>query len=304
MDFILSSPRSGSTWLAKTLNSLEHVMVAEYRLLGNHFDIQKNVHGRDVLRVTADAYIQSFINHYAPYTNLAKSELKHLLSQAYFHFISDFSEKISDKKIMIDKVTPYKGSVKKVLSKIDLYFAAAKIVHLVRDGRDVATSGIFDWLWREEPVLDRHKYYQTKIPGFLMKRFFDDESLRYWAEHWTESIISLSSSKHPKLLVKYEDLITDPASEIQKICDFLCIDASKNQIDSAISNNTFEIMTGRKRGEEDPSHKARKGIIGDWKRVFTKKDGAIFDQIAGEILKEYDYVDDRTWYLNLPSKLN
>ena len=87
---------------------------------------------------------------------------------------------------MIDKVTPYDDSTETVLAGIQTYFPAAKIVRLIRDGRDVATSGAFDWLTKDAQGTDRHAFYVEGSRTQPLDRFFDDVLIRRWASSWVE----------------------------------------------------------------------------------------------------------------------
>jgi len=66
---------------------------------------------------------------------------------------------------------------------------------------------------------------------------------------------------------------------------------------------TVEAMTGRPPGDEDPTAKARKGIVGDWKNYFTLADGELFDALAGEQMKVTGYEENDEWVKHLPLRL-
>jgi hypothetical protein len=55
-----------------------------------------------------------------------------------------------------------------------------------------------------------------------------------------------------------------------------------------------------------PGAHVRKGVVGDWRRYFTRADAEAFERIAGETLRACGYERDASWvharpeYLNLP----
>jgi hypothetical protein len=49
---------------------------------------------------------------------------------------------------------------------------------------------------------------------------------------------------------------------------------------------------------------ARKGVSGDWLNYFTRRDGEIFHEIAGEQLLQLGFEIDPKWYEQLPEKLD
>ena len=53
----------------------------------------------------------------------------------------------------------------------------------------------------------------------------------------------------------------------------------------------------------DTNEGNRKGIVGDWKNYFTRRDGQLFQQIAGDQLCALGYVQDESWIDLLPEQL-
>ena len=75
-------------------------------------------------------------------------------------------------------------------------------------------------------------------------------------------------------------------------------------IAQCIERATFEKMSGRAVGDENaPLADARKGISGDWKNYFTRKDGELFDELAGQLLIDLGYENNRDWIQTLPDEL-
>ena len=56
-----------------------------------------------------------------------------------------------------------------------------------------------------------------------------------------------------------------------------------------------KLCGGRVAGDEVATAKARKGVSGDWKNYFTKKDALIFEQASKGLLKKYKYEDSGEW---------
>lgn len=304
MDFIVSTPRSGTTWLAGSLSLLSEVFVSENRLFGDFFDTQPGANGRETLRVTADAYVRSFANHFCQFIPVNKGDFREHFTTAYIEFLQSYIGIISPKAHLIDKVTPYPKTSHQVLAKIRKYFPDAKIIHLVRDGRDVVTSGVFDWLWREDPIFERHALYVHRNGKVRMNRFFDDKSLESWINHWSEVVIEMEGNSQKSILIKYEDMIRNLHTELERICDWIGVAATTTEIGHAVTASGFQKLSGRLQGQEDPKSKMRKGIVGDWRRFFTKRDGMIFHELAGDLLLKLGYVKAEDWFLNLPVNLN
>ena len=94
----------------------------------------------------------------------------------------------------------------------------------------------------------------------------------------------------------------DLAKEIDRIV--LAIGADPAGVEAASAEVSFEQMTGRKEGDDSqPTAKARKGVVGDWRGHFTQTDGELFDSICGKQLVELGYESNREWIGDLPEQL-
>jgi hypothetical protein len=92
------------------------------------------------------------------------------------------------------------------------------------------------------------------------------------------------------LEIRYEDLNENPHKWVGKILDFLGAGCDMSTIQRIVKQNTFEKLSGgRKSGQEDVKSFFRKGVSGDWKRIFTEKDNQIFQEIAGRELESFNY---------------
>jgi hypothetical protein len=90
--------------------------------------------------------------------------------------------------------------------------------------------------------------------------------------------------------VRYEGLLHRPGVEIGRLLEFLGVDPAEETARRCVEAASFEKLSrGRKRGEEDPSSFFRKGVAGDWKNTFTRRDREIFDVEAGELLTRLGY---------------
>ena len=62
-----------------------------------------------------------------------------------------------------------------------------------------------------------------------------------------------------------------------------------------VSRFSFQNVTGRQPGQEDPADFCRKGVVGDWKEKFTQEAREVFDHHAGQALIDLGYEQDRAW---------
>jgi hypothetical protein len=199
-----------------------------------------------------------------------------------------------------------------VVGEIAAICPEAKVVHIVRDGRDVAVSSVHhQWnnaadqggrrkLSREK-VAKREAY--RKAPdtfGASGESIFAGEHVAEIARSWSTSV-SRAMADAPLLgenyyQVRYEDLLADPVGEARCLLEFLEADAREEVARECVEAASFEQLSGgRSKGEEDSSSFYRKGVAGDWKNHFTEEDRRVFKEEAGELLIRLGYEEDLSW---------
>ena len=302
LHFIISAPRSGSTWLTTALNQHPEIFATEHRLFGDFCEVWQNNDGSTSPRITFDKYAQAFSVHYFfEAMGMERHEFLNVFEKSFANFLVGFAKRRTDKKFVIDKITPYPGTAAMVVDKIRKLFPDSKIIQLIRDGRDVLTSGTYDWLLKDAQGSDRYRYHVDREAGFELKRFFDDAVIEKWASNWCETIDAFGQRK-ADAQVRYELMKQDLGKEIDRIV--LAIGADPAGVEAASAKVSFEQMTGRKEGDDSqPTAKARKGVVGDWRGHFTQADGELFDSICGKQLVELGYESDHKWIGDLPEQL-
>jgi hypothetical protein len=216
----------------------------------------------------------------------------------------------SGKKIVGDK-TPFTGT--EFVREVATIRPDAKLIHIIRDGRDVAVSSMHH-LWKHsvdlaghldlklEEVAKRDAYHEDP-QGFLEtgESLFVEERIRSLARNWAE-VVGRARKDGPELLgenyaeVRYEDLLARPEEELGRLLRFLGADASEGVVGSCVEAGSFERWSkGRERGQEDSVSLLRKGVAGDWRNAFTERDREIFKEEANDLLVELGYEKVRDW---------
>ena len=153
-------------------------------------------------------------------------------------------------------------------------FPEAKFVHLIRDGRDVASSAI-SWrrakrlaeefsTWSEDPMTTAALWWEWHV------RRAREEGLPLGDDLYHE--------------VFYEDLVADPAGECAELCDFLGI---------PFSDAMLRFHEGRER--EDPDLNAKRAWkpptrgLRNWRTGMDREVLQRFEAVAGGLLDELDY---------------
>jgi hypothetical protein len=311
--FIISSPRSGTTWLVRALNAHPELYATELRAFGEYADLVHDLGATQPrLRITLDKYVDALLKSHV-WEGLApsRSAMQDRFVEAFYTTVAKDALARTGKPVFVDKITPYLGTSDRVATTIARLFPDAKVIMLVRDGRDVAVSGVMHWLTRRMNgvILSEHQRQRQAFflehAGAPPARFFSDTELEEWARHWREPIDAVTTHLGEKAhVVRYEDMSRDLATELRRMCERLGIDASPSAIDRCVAESTFEVMSGgRRRGEDSPGAHVRKGVVGDWQSYFTAADAAIFDRVAGRTLIDQGYEPDPEWTMRLPRDL-
>lgn len=313
--FVVSSPRSGSTWLKQALNSHPAIHCTENRLFGPHFDVVLDGPEKQPrLRITLDAYVEALKKSLSTdQIDMSDEQLRRRLTHVLARTLLKTEQEISGGKLVVDKFTPYVGTAKVAVEKLRDVFPNAKFVHLVRDGRDVATSGVFHWLNKtlegsveEIEIENRNSFFRSE-KGLPPKRFFTDSELTEWAQTWAEPTnVMLDLGKQSSVLtLRYEQMLNDMQGELRRFFQFAGVRGSAKTMEKCVADSSFEKMSGgRKRGDERPTAHIRKGISGDWKNYFTRQDANLFTELTGSLLCELGYESDTTWQSKCRPQLN
>lgn len=304
--FVVSAPRSGSTWLQRALNQHPAVYCTEHRLFGDYYDVVPTAEGDEALRCTLDRYA-GLLHEYHAFRALGVSR-KRFDEAVTAHLVQSmlaFSHAQSGKPVLVDKVTPYLGTAETVLRRIRKYLPDARLIQLTRDGRDVLASGVFDWIRRVKRDHPRHAVFVERRPGARVARFFDDDDIAQWAEEWAGPIRAFEKLAPRAPRISYEGMKSDQGAVLAGLFGELSLEADPAMIAACVEGATFRKMSGgRRAGEGVAVAKARKGVVGDWRNYFTRRDGRLFHEIAGGELIALGYERDEGWVDALPEDLD
>ena len=114
---------------------------------------------------------------------------------------------------------------------------------------------------------------------------------------WEENVSSWTHQNNPALLVvKYEDMSSDPEKTFSQIAAHLRQPANANQIQRAIELSSFESLNKMEKEngfDEKPEHMPhffRSGKIGEGKNLPSEKQQAMIEIINGEQMRRFDYL--------------
>jgi len=172
-----------------------------------------------------------------------------------------------------------------------------RVIHIVRDPRDVAVS---------------FYYYNLKVrelpDGFPMdefvSRFISAKTVGYadrlgsWEDH-TLSWLRLRHGKNTYQLIRYEDLVSDPGDQLRQVAPLLGLDITLKRIERAVSLSSANHMRSleqrewkkwgtTKRTRADIPF-VREAKSGGWRKHLSEASVSKIEQAWGKTMQELGY---------------
>jgi hypothetical protein len=297
--FILGHARSGTTLLMR-LARLHPEVHCNYQA---HFFTRK-----PLLKSLVDsAEIEEWLTRKSNRWNHGR-DLSPLVLRASADFIMERDAAREGKMIVGDK-SPSSVIHGQVVRDMHSLYPDAKIVNIVRDGRDVLISERFRNFVEESKFLTAEDKriiadLQTDPAQFSDGRrsIFTETIIRNIASRWVNDLTE-SDAEAQKLYgenyhsLRYEDLLENPFTEMTKLWKFLGVKkiskTLKELIKTEMSSNPDEEWQAKR--NEGIASFLPKGQAGNWQRLFTEKDKSVFKEVAGELLIKWKYEKDLDW---------
>ena len=272
--FIIGSGRSGNTLLRSILSGNSGISIPpeSYRIpfAIKKFHIFNNRDWEDIVPQVLKEFedCKEFYTWEIDITDAQKrleniADSKRTLSNIFDELFCTYAEKHSPgSKIWGDK-TPMNTLY---LDWIGTVFPRSKFIHIIRDGRDVASSYL------------KMERYDTILEA---------------ANRWINSIESAQSFgskiKENYIEIRYEELVTKPEEVIKDTCDFLDID-----YDSKMLDHTKQV---KKLGDTDKEHHSNlskpisSDSVGKWRNNLSESDQESITKLLHKHLQRLGYAD-------------
>jgi hypothetical protein len=277
MPFIVGVPRSGTTLLRLMLDSHKDVAIPTE----THFDIER-LHAYLDCKDCKEKFLDIVINKTIRFPELGivaddyrqfVYELNPFNTSVAFIEIYKMYAKRFGKEYYGDKTPGYMRSMVKIQDLVpNAYF-----IHLVRDGRDVMLS-------------HRNVIFASNGEVYDSARF------------WKQRILNARSqvSKLNKYVeIRYEDLVCNTENTLRIICDFIDIDFDFNMLEyyknadkrlDEFSDVGILSKMEKLKIHKLTNNKPDKTRIQKWKKELTKEEIKTFNEIAGDLLDEFNYL--------------
>ena len=210
--FIVGCSRSGTTLLQTLIASHPHVTTFPethffWKTVGRNYlrklVISTGLSTMGEMHVLSAILDKMELSHLAG--NIPRQPLKYQKSvEIYLSLLDEVTVSRENKRVWVEKTPKHIFDI----FWIQKYVPKAKIVHIVRDGREVVSS-----------IVKRSREYPVKFRG---------QGIRYATSLWNKTIQISQNYMHEKdnFVLKYEDLVGDTEGVMTKVGDFLNLDYS------------------------------------------------------------------------------
>ena len=160
-------------------------------------------------------------------------------------------------------------------------FPKAKIIHIVRDGRDCAVSC---WFHNLRILEERTREHFRSL----------DEFAGSFADTWTSEVSAAARFGNAQpdryLVVRYEDLVANEDVAAKAIFEFLDVEYGSDIVRKCGEAASFQRLSGgRTRGEENRDSFFRNGVPGEWRQALGEAACKQFVSKAGPWLSFFGY---------------
>jgi len=272
MFFIFGSPRSGTTLLAQCLNNHSEIIVPHETNfiipMGFVFSsIREPDLGKEIIikLITGSPDFKTSIGEYLDEEKISKIingcdyHPARMLNSLYAELATSTGKKIAGDKSPNDLL-----NLNALVSQGGLDDASMKIIHIVRDIRDVMVS-LNKAKWLKDLDLSFPRFWSNS--NLYLNSLYKDKKNRY-------------------LLIRYEDMVHQPEYVLHKACDFLEVDFQPRMLDFQNFNPRYKNF---------PSHSKlyapiSTDNIGVYKKELTKSLLISYERQAQEALEIFEYL--------------
>jgi hypothetical protein len=295
--FIIGHARSGTTLLARLMRLHPEI----------HTDWQAHFFTRPPLLrgLVGDAQVREWLSRRSNRWNRGE-DMSPLLLRAAADFVMEREARRLGKTIVGDK-SPNSLLDGRAVREMHSVYPDAKLIFIVRDGRDVVLSHRFQnfidalQLLSREDLSIRAAFEKDPAPFFQGERsLFSKGGLASAAAGWARNLAEtdqVGRELYPGryISLRFEDLLAAPYQELSAIWRFLDADPSglEKAVASEMSSNPDADWQREKAGELVSN--LEKGKRGSWRELFTSTDTQAFKLAAGQTLVEWKYEKGMDW---------
>jgi hypothetical protein len=278
--FVLGCPRSGTTWVQRLLSCHPRVRTGqESNLFIDSIGLQLRRWRRGLsLRERSGVGLACYFT---------EPEMLELLREFMLKLLQRMLAPLEDGEIFVEKTPDHALYLAEIIEMLP----AGRIIHVIRDPRDVVASLI------------------AASRGWASESLWAPRSARQGAKLWMKSVKTVqktieNTQTKQVLEVRYEDLYDSPIPSLKRIAEFVGLEWTEEQMLAVVEANRF--APGGKADQPsiplsgqaaltfgprviDPEGFLRKGKPGSWKSDLSPIDKFWVWKLARECARENGY---------------
>ncbi len=289
--FVLGHPRSGTTLLARLLR-LHPEVHCNWQA---HFVTQQQPLAGLLAAASIEAWLERPSNRWTHGEQLSTA-----LVRVACDYVLERQAEREGKQIVGDK-SPHEAGAS-VVARFHRIYPDARLLHIVRDGRDVALSRRVQQFIDLTDLLDRQDRavrdeFQRRPEAFLegQRSIFTPAWLEAEARLWSANVQATDDEgerlyQERYLLLRYEDLLQEPIQTLQRAWSFLEAPRS-GEAEAAIPGEMTQNPAADWHAAKAPGlvQSLERGVSGGWDRLYTSDDRRRFERQAGDVLRRWGY---------------
>ena len=278
--FIVGAQKSGTTWLQKSLNSIDGI----HCLGEGHFidkllmPMAQSRHEYNQFMGVVQQRVYEGNGFYGP---IPDQEFVGFMRTWILNIMLRNAKAPQDSILALGDKTPANSFHIPTLKQL---FPRSRFIHILRDGRDVAVSA---FRHRERILSEAPQAGQappdlnTEAPQLLSK----------WAG-FTRAVRKAESAGIPVHTVRYEAMLDNGVASLRGCVNHLLpqISISDDHLQAAVDANNFQALSGgREPGNTDNNSFVRRGQAGSWRDELTPEVTERFTPEDRELLEQLGY---------------
>lgn len=284
--FVAGAPRSGTTYLQRLLAALPRIKTGQESHLFSLIGPLMRGWQAQARGLSSDPRGGVGLPCY-----FDEKEFGNIVQTFIYQLVNHMVGSLQDGEYFVEK-TPRNALY---IDLINEFFPQAHIINIIRDARDVVAS----------LLAASRSWGKNWAPKQA------DEAARMWCQRVNKA--GSASRKLPTtqfMQVKYENLIQSPTKSLEKIINFLGIDATEGEIENAVAQNSLEIarktggtpivkggLAAKYSGQivKEPDGFVRKGKLSGWKKDLSFFEKIQIWRVARATMKKYGYEWKYPW---------
>jgi hypothetical protein len=278
--WMLGSPRTGSTWLMQLFAEIPEISVIDESYIPLHLVPIDHA-------LTDGEFFQQGPRAEEPHYFFAKRylpelfpELRSLFMRGLLRQLEELDQNTDPRWIVIKEPNGSHAS-----DSLMSLFPEARLLFLVRDGRDVIDSLI-------DAMLSRDSWWQqsqgSDEPRIVSERMaFINHHAKLWLQRTQSTQRAFAAlPEEQRYQVVYESLLADTTPEFTGMLEWLGMDVPAEQIEAAVEKRSFSAIPDSEKG---PGKRARSANPGQWKERLRPGEIDLVEQVMGPKLRELGY---------------